>query len=102
MDSPGRRPPQPAKASLAAATTPAPPPSALWRRFDAQQAVRRARTDHLAAAVLIACCIAARGRVGELPTVEAEAHSFTVLALCISIMLTAGELASRGHHWARR
>lgn len=87
------------------AAPPAGPGSAvsrLWRQFDAQRSLQRARNDQLGAGVLLACCMAARGRVGELPTPEAEAHSFATVALCISVLLTAGELTARGHHLVRR
>ncbi|KAL4424780.1 hypothetical protein ABPG77_000820 [Micractinium sp. CCAP 211/92] len=69
---------------------------APWRRFRRERAARLARHDMLGASIFLAVLVAARFRVGEMPSPAQESHGLALLFLTCVVMMWGRELAESG------
>ncbi|KAL4437148.1 hypothetical protein ABPG75_004287 [Micractinium tetrahymenae] len=83
----------PAAAAATGAGRPAGPP---WQRFRRERAACHARRDRLSASIFLAVIIAARFRVGDMPTSAQEAHGLALVFLTAAVMMWGQELAESG------
>lgn len=72
------------------------PAEVPWRRFRHERAARLARHDMLGASIFLAVLVAARFRVGEMPSPAQEAHGLALLFLTCAVMMWGRELAESG------
>ncbi|KAL4437137.1 hypothetical protein ABPG75_004276 [Micractinium tetrahymenae] len=82
-----------AAAAAAVAGGPAGPP---WQHFHRQREARHARHDCLSASIFLAVIIAARFRVGDMPSSAQEAHGLALVFLTAAVMMWGQELAESG------